>query len=124
VLKGFFAIETKTAQMYKKNLSLALLESTFRLPSIAQDPASEGNGMTPRVIQIGLLLDESFDKLAAFDDVKGYVSDLTFEEAKALVDTILPKMLDSVRPFLSPVCAGSPMANSVPRYLTRRDRSF
>lgn len=95
-LKEFFAINTKTAQMYKKNLSLALLESTFRLPSIAPDSASESSGMTPRVIQIGLFLDECFDKLAAFDDVKGYVSELTFEEAKALVDTILPKLLDSV----------------------------
>ncbi|KAK0648927.1 N-acetyltransferase B complex non catalytic subunit-domain-containing protein [Cercophora newfieldiana] len=95
VLKEFFAIDMKTAQMYKKNLSLALLESTFRLPSI-EDPVPEGSGMTPRVVQLGLFLDECFDKLAAFDDVKGYISELTFEEAKALVDKILPKLLDTI----------------------------
>ncbi|KAK0610996.1 N-acetyltransferase B complex non catalytic subunit-domain-containing protein [Immersiella caudata] len=96
ILKEFFAIETKTAQMYKKNLSLALLESSFRLSALAQDSAQGDTGMTPRVVQIGLLLDDCFDKLAAFDDVKGYVSILTFEEAKALVDVILPKMFDSI----------------------------
>ncbi|KAK4445090.1 N-acetyltransferase B complex non catalytic subunit-domain-containing protein [Podospora aff. communis PSN243] len=96
VLKDFFAIETKTAQMYKKNLSLALLESTFHLSTLAQDSALEATGMTPRVVQIGLLLDDCFDKLSAFDDVKGYVSLLTFEEAKTLVDVILPKMFDSI----------------------------
>jgi N-terminal acetyltransferase B complex non-catalytic subunit len=100
VLKDFFAIETKTAQMYKKNLSLALLESTFHLSTLPQDSTLEGTGMTPRVVQIGLLLDDCFDKLSAFDDVKGYVSLLTFEEAKTLVDVILPKMFDSVRHLL------------------------
>jgi len=96
ILKDFLAINTKTAEMYKKNLSLALLEVTFRLPQAEQDPDTESKGMTPRVVQTGLFLEGCFDKLSAFDDVKGYVSDLSFKEAKAFMERVLPKMLAAV----------------------------
>ena len=82
--------------MYKKNLSLALLETTFQLPGGSQPPDSEPRGMTHRVVQIGLFLQQYFDKLSAFEDVKAYVADLSFEEAKTLMEEILPKLLDGV----------------------------
>jgi N-acetyltransferase B complex (NatB) non catalytic subunit. len=43
-----------------------------------------------------LFLDQYFDKLAAFDDVKGYVSELSFEEMQGFLD-VLPGILDEVR---------------------------
>jgi hypothetical protein len=89
-------MDTKTAAMYKKNLSLALLETTFQLPGGSQPPDDSPKGMTPRVIQLGLFLQQYFDKLSAFEDVKAYVADLSFEEAKTLMEEILPKLLDGV----------------------------
>ncbi len=81
------------------NLDQALLETTFRLPTTPNSvPTSKG--WTPRVAQLGLFLDKHFDKLSPFDDVKAYVADLSFEEAKAFVENILPKMLEDVSRFL------------------------
>ena len=96
ILKAFFAIDAKTAEMYKKNLTLALLEVAFRLPTAAVDLDDKQKGTTPRVVQIKLFLDQYFDKLSAFDDIKGYVADLTFGEARVFMQEILPKMLISV----------------------------
>lgn len=96
ILKQYFAIDTKTAAMYKKNLSVALLETTFQLPGGSQAPADGPKGMTPRVVQIGLFLQQYFDKLSAFEDVKACVADLSFEEAKTLMEEIVPKLLDGV----------------------------
>ncbi|KAK3486683.1 N-acetyltransferase B complex non catalytic subunit-domain-containing protein [Neurospora hispaniola] len=92
ILKEFIALKTNTA-MYKKNIALALLDTAFRQPEV---PGSSGNdsGVTPRVIQIGLYLDSYFDKLSAFDDVKDFVAELSFEEVKGLMEEVLPKMLE------------------------------
>lgn len=83
--------------MYKKNLSLALLETTFRLPAAALNPNHDKTGLSPRVVQIGLFLDQYFERLSAFDDVKGYVAELGFDEIKTLMEDVLPKMLGEVR---------------------------
>lgn len=96
ILRQYFALDIKTAAMYKKNLSLALLETTFQLPGGSQVLDDGPKGMTPRVIQLGLFLQQYFDKLSAFEDVKAYVADLSFEEAKTLMEEILPKLLDGV----------------------------
>lgn len=96
ILKQYLAIDTKTAAMYKKNLSLALMETTFQLSGGSQAPEDGPKGMTPRVIQIGLFLQQYFDKLSAFEDVKVCVADLSFEEAKTLMEEIVPKLLDEV----------------------------
>ncbi|KAK5659258.1 hypothetical protein OQA88_1350 [Cercophora sp. LCS_1] len=94
ILKSFLALDAKTAAMYKKNLSLALLELTFALEGADEfDPGS--NGLSARAIQVGLFLEQYFDKLSAFDDVRNYVEDLGFEEARCLVKEILPRMLDA-----------------------------
>lgn len=79
--------------MYKKNLALALLETTSKLSA---GTTSSNSAMTPRLIQLGLFLEQYFDRLSVFDDVKDYVADLSIEEAKALVEVVLPNMLAAV----------------------------
>jgi hypothetical protein len=95
ILKRYIDIKDTASAMYKKNLSLALLETTFRLPATALN-SNDNNGLSPRVVQIGLFLDQYFERLSAFDDVKGYVAELGFDEIKTLMEDVLPKMLDEV----------------------------
>ncbi len=95
-MKRYIDVKDRAGEMYKKNLSLALLETTFRLPPSALNPNHDNKGLSPRVIQIGLFLDQSFERLSAFDDVKGYVAELGFEEIKTLMDDVIPKILDKV----------------------------
>lgn len=90
--------------MYKKNISLAQLETTFRLPATLLTPSPDHKGLTPRVYQIGLFLENYYDRLAAFDDVKGYVAQLSFEEAKAFTETVLTEMVKGVRNILCFAC--------------------
>lgn len=78
--------------MYKKNISLALLETTFRLPSTTINPDHEETALSPKVVQIGLFLDQYYERFAAFDDVKGYVAELGYEEAKTFLEDVLPKI--------------------------------
>ncbi|KAK4162403.1 N-acetyltransferase B complex non catalytic subunit-domain-containing protein [Cladorrhinum sp. PSN259] len=92
ILKKFIGIKDKATPMYKKNISLALLETTFRLPSTTLNPNHNESGLSPRVAQIGLYLDQYYERLAAFDDVKGYVAELSFEEVKSFLDDVLPKI--------------------------------
>lgn len=82
--------------MYKRNLALALLEITFKLPG--PEPISDvaPDHKTPRVAQLGLYIQRYFDKLSAFADIKDYTADLSFEEARVLVREILPSMVSEV----------------------------
>ena len=95
ILNRFVAIREKATPMYQKNISLAILDTAFQASATAA-PSTDSKGMTPRVIQLGLYLDQYFDKLSAFDDVKNYVARLGFEEAKAFVQDLLPKLLEEV----------------------------
>ncbi|KAJ4291433.1 hypothetical protein N0V88_006026 [Collariella sp. IMI 366227] len=94
ILKRYIDIKDTASAMYKKNISLALLETTFRLPATTLERDHNNTSLSPRVVQIGLFLDQYFERLSAFDDVKGYVSELGFEEVKTLVEDVLPKILD------------------------------
>ncbi|KAK4100431.1 hypothetical protein N658DRAFT_507941 [Parathielavia hyrcaniae] len=94
ILKRYIELKDKASAMYKKNLSLALLETTFRLPATPLNPSNYTPGLSPRVVQLGLFLDQYFERLSAFDDVKDYVAELSFEEIKTLMEDILPKLLD------------------------------
>lgn len=96
LLKRYIDIKDKASEMYKKNLSLALLETTFRLPAALLNPNHDNMGLSPRVVQIGLFLDQYFERLSAFDDVKSYVAELGFDEIKNLMEDVLPKILDEV----------------------------
>ncbi len=100
-MKRFIEIKDKASEMYKKNLSLALLETTFRLPATTLNPNHDNTSLSPRVVQIGLFLDQYFDRLSAFDDIKGYVAELGFEETQALMETVLARILDEVSPIHS-----------------------
>ncbi|KAK4192377.1 N-acetyltransferase B complex non catalytic subunit-domain-containing protein [Podospora australis] len=90
ILKQFIGLKDQATPMYKKNISLALLETTFRLPVTALNPTHENHRGTPRVVQLALFLDQYFEKYATFDDIKGYVAELSFEEAKHLIQDVLP----------------------------------
>jgi len=96
ILNRFILIQDKATPMYKKNLGLAILHTTFQSSAVIVTPGPEHQGATPRVVQLGLYLDQYFDKLSAFDDVKDYVAQLSFQEAKALIDVVLAKMLEEV----------------------------
>lgn len=104
ILKRFIDIKDKASEMYKKNLSLALLETTFRLSVTTLNPNHDSIGLSPRVVQIGLFLDQYFERLAAFDDIKGYVADLSFEEAKALLENVVPRIVDEVCAYSAQAC--------------------
>lgn len=78
--------------MYKKTIALAVLETAFRLPHTLQPESRGRGGMTPRVAQIGQYLDNNWDRLSAFDDVKGYVATLTFEELHYFLSELLPSL--------------------------------
>lgn len=84
------------AQMYVKNIGLALLEMTFQIPPSLLPMSTDNGQLTPRVAQICLFLDQHYNKLSAFDDVKNYVTDLTYGEAKYFLDTMLPKLAADV----------------------------
>jgi len=82
--------------MYKKTIALAVLETAFRLPRTLLPQDSGPLGAMPRVTQLCLFLDNNFDRLSAFDDVKGYVSSLTFEELDHLLSEMLPRLAGDV----------------------------
>ena len=105
ILSEYIALKTNTA-MYKKNIALALLDSSFRQPT-ASGSSGNNSKLTPRVIQIGLYLDSYFDKLSAFDDVKDFVAELSFDEVNGLMEQILPIMLEEVCFLLKPLGMGN-----------------
>jgi N-terminal acetyltransferase B complex non-catalytic subunit len=87
--------------MYKKNIALALLETNFRMPKSLLPETVGPKGLTPRVAQICLFLDQNFDRLSAFDDLKSYVTELSFEEAKYFIEEMIPKLIGDVSTPLS-----------------------
>jgi hypothetical protein len=96
LLQTFVSTKAKVAQMYKKNIALALLEIHFRIPKTLHANDAGPDGLTPRVKQMCLFLDQNYDRLSAFDDLKGYVTELTFEEAKYFVEEMIPKLAGDV----------------------------
>lgn len=81
--------------MYVKNVGMAVLETAFRLTS-PDNLLNEAPTLTPRVAQLCLFLDQNYNKLSLFDDAKAYFEDLSFVEARYLVDTMLPRMTENV----------------------------
>ncbi|KAK1753348.1 N-acetyltransferase B complex non catalytic subunit-domain-containing protein [Echria macrotheca] len=107
ILQDFFALKTKKPDTYKKNLALALLEASSKLYSLSPVTAPDVKGMTSRVIQLGLFLEQYFDRLSVFDDVKEYVSCLSFEEVQTLLEDIFPSMLSAQSDNVKGVILGS-----------------
>ena len=78
--------------MHVKNIGLALVELTSRMPASMLPPEHAAKQHTPRVVQIGLFLEQHYKKASAFDDTKYYVEELTFAEAQYLLEGLLPKL--------------------------------
>lgn len=91
--------------MYKKTTALALLEMSFRIPKpLLLTSTTASDLLTPRLTQLCLFLDQNYDRLSAFDDLKGYVAELSFAEAKHFVEEMIPKIAGDVGTALwSPV---------------------
>lgn len=82
--------------MYKKNIGLALLDLTFHSPPSFL-PSSSGLGKpSPRVIQLWLFIDQNLFQRATFDEVKEYVGELTFDEAKYFIENFSKTLSGSV----------------------------
>lgn len=99
VLQKFVAVQQGVAPMYKKNIGLALLELAFSSPAALLPPSLDPSKPSYRVIQLYLFIEQNLLQRATFDDVKEYVSQLTFEEAKYFVDnlsnTVAGKVINS-----------------------------
>lgn len=74
--------------MYRKNIGLALLELAFSSPTSLLPPSPDPSKPSYRVIQLYLFIEQNLLQRATFDDVKEYVSQLSFEEARYFVDNL------------------------------------
>lgn len=88
MLQKFVSVQQGVAPMYKKNIGLALLELAFSSPTSLVPPSLDPNKPSHRVIQLYLFVEQNLLQRATFDDVKEYVSQLTFQEAKYFVDNL------------------------------------
>ncbi|KAL2273066.1 hypothetical protein FJTKL_05588 [Diaporthe vaccinii] len=88
VLQKFVSVQQGVAPTYKKNIGLALLELAFSSPTSLLPPSLDPSKPSYRVIQLYLFIEQNLLQRATFDDVKEYVSQLTFDEAKYFVDNL------------------------------------
>lgn len=91
--------------MYKKNIGLVTLELAFQGPTTFPSSIASSGKPSPRIITLYLILEQSLFQRSAFDDVKEYVGQLPFEEAKYFIDNFSRILLGKVRetpPPLSP----------------------
>ncbi|KAG8156821.1 hypothetical protein KVR01_013426 [Diaporthe batatas] len=88
VLQRFVAVQQGVAPMYKKNIGLALLELAFSAPAALVPQGLDPGRPSYRVVQLYLFVEQHLLQRATFDDVKEYVSRLTFEEARHFVDNL------------------------------------
>lgn len=88
ILQRFVSVQTSVAPMYKKNIGLALLDLTFHSPPSLLPSGSGPGKPSPRVLQLLLFIDQNLLQRATFDNVKNYVADLTFDEAKYFIDNL------------------------------------
>lgn len=82
--------------MYKKNIRLVTLELAFRGPTSLPSGIAGYEKPSSRVITLYLVLEQGLSQRAAFDDVKQYVGQLTFEEAKYFIDNFSKILLGKV----------------------------
>ncbi|KAH9436267.1 hypothetical protein MCOR02_005172 [Pyricularia oryzae] len=83
----------KVPPMYRKNIGLALLELTFKTEGSGWFESGSSNPMSTRVAQLGLFLQQYGHEISAFDDVKGFIEVLSFEETRCLLDEVLMKRI-------------------------------
>lgn len=80
--------------MFKKTISLALMEIAFRLPPTKRKAQNQGS--TPRLLHLAMFLGKYYDRLSTFDDVRQYIEELSFTDTKTLVDEVFPEVLKDV----------------------------
>lgn len=100
ILQKFVSIQDGVAPMYKKNIGLALLDLTFHSPPSLLPSGSGPGRPSPRVVQLLLFIDQNLLQRATFDDVKNYVADLTFDEAKYFIDNFTKTLSGAVSIFV------------------------
>lgn len=82
--------------MYKKNIGLALLDLTFHSPPSLLPSNGGPDRPSPRIVQLLLFIDQNLLQRATFDDVKNYVADLSFEEAKYFIENLTKTLFGPV----------------------------
>ncbi|ROV88051.1 hypothetical protein VMCG_10410 [Cytospora schulzeri] len=86
VLQKFVSVQGSAAPMYKKNIALAILELTFKSPPSILPPSLDPGRPSPRVIQLYLFIEQNLLQRSTFDDIKEYLAELTFDEAKYFIE--------------------------------------
>ncbi|KAK7733658.1 hypothetical protein SLS53_008124 [Cytospora paraplurivora] len=86
VLQKFVSVQGSAAPMYKKNIGLALLELTFKAPPSLLPTSLDAGRPSSRVIQLYLFIEQNLLQRSTFDDIKEYLAELTFEEAKYFIE--------------------------------------
>lgn len=84
--------------MYKKNIGLVTLELAFQHSSSSLSSVTGSDKPSPRVITLYLVIEQNLFQRATFDDVKEYVGQLSFNEAKYFIDNFSKTLLVKVSP--------------------------
>ncbi|CAK7199342.1 hypothetical protein SEUCBS139899_002020 [Sporothrix eucalyptigena] len=82
-----FVASPKLPQLYRKNVSLALLETTFSLPP-SLVPESKDGQSSVQVEQLLSYIEAHLDKASLFNDVRSFVEKLPFADAKDLLNRL------------------------------------
>lgn len=94
ILDKFVSTKANVAPMYKKNIGLVTLELAFQGPPSLDVAGSEK--ASSRVITLYLILEQCLFQRSAFDDLKEYIGQLSFEEAKYFIDNFSRILLGTV----------------------------
>lgn len=96
ILDKFVSTKASVAPMYKKNIGLVTLELAFQDPSSLLANVAGPEKASSRVITLYLILEQCLFQRSAFDDLKEYVGQLSFEEAKYFIDNFSKILLGKV----------------------------
>lgn len=96
ILDKFVSTEASVSPMYKKNIGLVTLELAFQNPAGLLAGVTDPDRASSRVITLYLILEQCLFQRSAFDDVKDYIGQLTFEEAKYFLDNFSKILLGKV----------------------------
>lgn len=107
--------------MYKKNIALAILELTFKSPPSILPPSLDPGRPSPRVVQLYLFIEQNLLQRSTFDDIKEYIAELTFDEAKYFIDNFSKTTSGKVS-FAMFILIGNILI-SMPIYRTRMNRN-
>ncbi len=93
MLQRFIYTKAAVAPMYKKNIGLALLDTTFRMPSTMLPSDHRQGQNTTRVAQLCLFIAQHNGKTSLFDNIRAYLEDLSMAELKYFLEEKLPNLV-------------------------------